>query len=302
MIGFVLLAVMGTAAIGAGIFDLFDDGNDDDNSASNDSGAGGDQGQVLSYEDTDSLGLLSGADGDDTLSGGQDPDLAPGTIDLMAGDDTAVVEHPFGIQVLGGEGDDTLSSTSVGNTLIGGAGNDTLTGIDANDMDGGAGDDVITFDSDVELNDNVAIIDGGTGDDTITVLADAGVDSLDRGGAIITGGEGSDQFDIKLDLLASQNSISEDDGLLETGTARIADFNPDEDAITIEVIRNAETAGRDLSAIGFDQTEVDGVFTTEISMQFEATDTATEAVSYLTIVSSAAFTVDDIGFVNAYVT
>lgn len=299
MIGFVLLAVLGTAVIGAGLFDLFDDDNDNDN----DTGASGsDEGMLLSYEDTDAFGVLSGTGGDDTLPGGQDADLAPGTIDLLAGDDTAVVEQPFGIQVLGGEGDDTLSSTSVGNTLIGGPGDDTLTGIDATNMDGGAGDDVITFDSDVDLNDSAAIIDGGTGDDTITVLADAGVDNLDRGGAIITGGEGSDEFDIKLDLLASQQYIDAEDGLLETSIATIADFNPDEDAIAIEVIRNAETAGRDLSEIGFAQTAQDGVFNTELTLHFEATDTAVEAVSTLWIVSSAAFTVDDIAFVNAYVT
>ncbi|MCF6232676.1 MAG: hypothetical protein L3J36_06220 [Rhodobacteraceae bacterium] len=299
MIEIVLLALLGTAVIGTGLYDFFDDDdNDNDNGGSDGDGVG----QVLTCDDTDDLGLLGGTNGDDILPAGQDGELAPGIIDLMAGDDTAVVEHPFSIEVLGGDGDDTLSSTAVGNTLVGGAGDDILTGIDATNMDGGVGDDVITFDSDVEVNDSAAIIDGGAGNDTINIFADAGVDTLDRGGAIVTGGEGQDEFNIALDLLASQRYLGAKDGLLETRIARIGNFDPDEDAITIEIIRNEETADRDISEMGFEQTEEDGVFTTEVSIYFEATDTAIEAVSAFRIVSSGAFTLNDIGLVNAYVT
>lgn len=193
----------------------------------------------------------------------------------------------------GGEGDDDLSSTAVGNTLEGGVGDDTLTGIDATDMDGGSGDDQITYVSDTGLNDSVAHIDGGEGDDVINILADAGVGHPDRGGAIVTGGSGRDAFNITLDLQNSQEEVNDDDGLLESNIALVTDFGPAEDTLVIEVESDAETADRDVVA-EFDQTEDNGTFTTVLSLIFDETETATQAATTLTAISRSPFTLDKI--------
>lgn len=281
-----LLSLLGSALLGTVVFDWFDD--DDD--GQNDNTPENEMGRELNYDGSD---LLEGTEGDDTLPAGQDESLVPDTINLSGGDDIAVVEDPFAIIVSGGEGDDTLVSTAVGNTLDGGAGNDTLTGIDANSMFGGSGDDQITFDSDVELHSSVARIDGGEGDDTINILADAGVNTADRGGAIVEGGNGSDDFKIVLDLQNSQGEES----ILNTAVARINDFTPSEDTLVIEVARNDETADRDVTA-ELDQTEEDGTYTSLITLTFDETDDATQAKATLTVISNAAFTLDDIQLIG----
>lgn len=281
-----LLSLLGSALLGTVVFDWFDD--DDD--GQNDNTPENEMGRELNYDGSD---LLEGTEGDDTLPAGQDESLVPDTINLSGGDDIAVVEDPFAIIVSGGEGDDTLVSTAVGNTLDGGAGNDTLTGIDANSMFGGSGDDQITFDSDVELHSSVARIDGGEGDDTINILADAGVNTADRGGAIVEGGNGSDDFKIVLDLQNSQGEES----ILNTAVARINDFTPSEDTLVIEVARNDETADIDVTA-ELDQTEEDGTYTSLITLTFDETDDATQATATLTVISNAAFTLDDIQLIG----
>jgi hemolysin type calcium-binding protein len=93
-----------------------------------------------------------------------------------------------GGQWFGGDGDDTLTSTSA--SLTGGEGNDTLTG-SAGTLDGGAGNDV--------LNGNGATaLTGGDGDDTLTSTTatldgGAGNDKLTGGGTTLDGGAGNDQ-------------------------------------------------------------------------------------------------------------
>jgi hypothetical protein len=216
----------------------------------------------------------------------------------MGGNDTAIIEDPLGISVSGGEGDDTLTSTSVGNILSGDNGNDILFGIDANDLYGGAGDDEITFDSDVDLNDRTALVDGGPGDDIINIFADAGIENPDRGGAVVSGGEGSDTFNVTLDLLDMPFEPFGDDGVLETDIVRLSDFNPAEDTITIEIARTDEIDEREISQIDFNQTQTGSEFRTELSLYFEATNAALEAATHFTIISNAPFTQSDITFVN----
>lgn len=295
---FVLLSLLGTALFGALAFDWFDGNDDDQNDEPQpDNEVGNDEpqpdneiGQELSYDGSD---LLEGTEGDDTLPAGQDSNLAPEEISLLGGNDTAIIEDPFDITVSGGEGDDTLSSAAVGNILDGGAGNDILTGIDANSMFGGSGDDQITFDSDVELNSSVARIDGGEGNDTINILADAGVNTADRGGAIVEGGTGADEFNIVLDL---QNSTDEA-SILNTAVARIGDFSPSEDALVIEVDQNGGTIDRDVD-VELNQTEENGTYTSLITLTFGETDNATQATATLTVFSAAPFTLDDIQLIG----
>ncbi|RUS63471.1 hypothetical protein EGN72_04350 [Pseudorhodobacter sp. E13] len=283
-----LLGLLGAAILGTVVFDVF--GKDDSNDTDTDPTPVEEPGEALHF---DGSGTLEGTEGDDTLAAGQDPDLAPETINLFGGDDTATIDVPFDITVNGGAGDDTLTSTNVGNTLNGGDGDDRLSGIDATSMYGGAGNDHITFDSDVELNDSVARIDGGAGDDRIEVFADAGVNTADRGGAFITGGSGSDEFNVVLDLQNSQDDAQ----ILDTQIARIGDFDPNEDSLRIEIERNDATADRGV-VVELEQTEVDGTYTSQITLTFAETAAATEAVATLTVLSDGPFGLADIQLVG----
>ena len=298
MIWYYVLAALGGAALTALIYEWDDDDNESSETAEEDTPEdppSADPGQMLSYTGAP---VLEGGDGDDTLPAGQDSDLAPGTINLLGGNDSAVVEDPFGITVNGGDGDDQLSSTAVGNTLIGGEGNDTLSGIDATNMDGGAGDDEITFEHYTELNSTTASITGGEGNDLIRIEGIAGQDQPDAGGAIIEGGDGSDQFEVVLDLVNSETDLANDDGILESTLARISDFDPAEDTVLIQIDRSEETEDREVE-IGFEQTETaDGGYTTELTLTFAATPSASQAVSTMYIESDTAFTLDDIELVG----
>lgn len=126
-----------------------------------------------------------------------------------------------GGQWFGGEGDDTLTSTSA--SLTGGEGNDTLSG-SAGTLDGGAGDDILsgngastltggdgadtltstagTLDggagNDVLTGNGATAVAGGDGDDTLTSTSatldgGAGADKLSGGGKTLDGGAGNDQ-------------------------------------------------------------------------------------------------------------
>ncbi|MBA2955255.1 hypothetical protein GON03_13025 [Nocardioides sp. MAH-18] len=88
----------------------------------------------------------------------------------------------------GGDGDDTLTSTSA--SLTGGEGNDTLTG-SAGTLEGGAGNDVLT-------GNGATALTGGDGDDsltstTATLDGGAGNDILSGAGKALDGGAGNDQ-------------------------------------------------------------------------------------------------------------
>lgn len=248
------------------------------------------EGQVLAYNGSS---LLEGTEGDDTLPAGQDNSLAPERLDLLGGDDVAVIEEQIGVGVFGGTGNDSLTSTVVANALFGGDGNDTLASIDGNDMYGGAGDDLITFDGDVQLGDMAAHINGGAGNDTINIMQDAGVNHYNLGGAIVEGGEGADVFNYVIDL---QNSV-DDPANLRTFLSPIRDFNPNEDKLSIQVDKSDLTADRDVT-IAMEQTEVNGTFTSVISLTFAGTADTTQAVAQLRVTSNAAFGLEDIQFVN----
>ncbi|WP_127113832.1 hypothetical protein [Shimia sediminis] len=248
----------------------------------------------LAYDGSE---ILEGTEGDDALPADQNPDLSPDVIRLLGGDDSAVVEYPFGTQVFGGEGDDHLVSTAVVNTLDGGAGDDTLEGIDATRLLGGEGDDEITVELHVDLNDQTAVVEGGEGDDSIMVFADAGLDHPDTGGVSLAGGEGADRFELQLTLHNSEDDLQGSDDLLESDIGRIEDFDPAEDALVVSLDRSAESADRDVE-IGFVQSEENGVYTTEVTLTFEATASATRAETSFAILSTAPFAIEDIQFVG----
>lgn len=291
MIGLVLIGLLGTALIGSFAFDWFDgnDGNDEADEEVDTPPV--EEGQLLAYVGSE---LLEGTEGNDTLPAGQDYELAPEVLNLLGGDDTAFIEINDPITVSGGDGDDILTTTGVLNTLEGDEGNDTLTGDDSNLLYGGAGDDVLTFLHGSYDQGEWGVADGGDGDDVINVRADAiTYDTTDFGGVDVIGGSGSDEFNIVYELHENIETIDN----LEGNFVRISDFEPSEDTLVIEVDRNSETADRDVS-VALDQTEDSGTFTSLITLTFDETEDATEAVTTLRVLSASAFTLDEIQLIG----
>lgn len=179
--------------------------------------------------------------------------------------------------------------------LEGGEGDDTLHGIDANNMFGGDGNDDITFDSNVELNSSVARIGGGAGDDTISILTDVGIDTPDRGGAIVSGGDGSDDFEVVMHLQNSQED-ADGSGSLETSIGRITDFDPDEDSLVIELDPDADARSRVFS-VSMEQSEEDGQYSSLLTFTFHPNgnvDDGAEARAFLEVQSASPFDLNDL--------
>ena len=155
----------------------------------NDTLLGGDGNDML-WGDAGDNRLLGGA-GDDTLYGGGQNS---GRNTLLGGDgnDTLITSSTYpsvASSFDGGNGNDRLTGSDGGDTMLGGAGEDTLTGRDGNDqMDGGTEDDLFYGGNG---NDTQS---GGTGDDTLR--GDAGADRLIGGAGAdsLTGGGDADLF------------------------------------------------------------------------------------------------------------
>lgn len=283
-----LLGLLGVALISTFTFD----GVDDDDAAPEKAG------KTLRYDGSDPL---LGTEGNDTLPSGQNPDLAPEIIDLLGGNDTAIVDLEGSMTVRGGDGDDRLTATGIQNILEGGAGNDTLSGDDANQLYGGEGDDVLTFVHGSYDNGDPGTADGGSGDDTITVRSDAILTEeilYNLGGGVdVTGGDGADEINIVYDLEEDFRGYTPTDDTISRGLLRVTDFNPNEDTLVIEVDQGVEGAERNVT-VEMDQTEEDGTYTSLLWMTFEKTSEDEESTNLLTIYSSVPFTLDDIELVG----
>ncbi|KGJ05400.1 hypothetical protein SAMN04487972_106119 [Paracoccus halophilus] len=266
MISWIVLAGFGLAMMGTILSD-----DDDDNESRN--------GEELVYEEG----------GDTTLTGTDGNDIA--TLDQE------------GLTVNGGAGNDTLTSTRLGNVLNGEAGDDYLAGIDSNQLYGGDGDDVIEY-SDPESVDTTAIVDGGAGDDTISVTAATEEDWIygDHGGVRVSGGEGSDDFTLTAEMDDSVPNLPDGwTSTVETGLARITDFNPDEDVLTIRLQAAEGSSEPETPEIEFEQVEPpegEGGYTTTVRLRFADTDNQLETLVRFTIHSDVPFTRDVINFVN----
>ena len=143
--------------------------------------------------------MVSAIDGSDTLMGGEGMDTVDfsevdsGTASVTLTDAMAIERvmagevattangeavTKFGLELMGGDGADTLTGGSMADTIDGGGGNDSLTGGGGDDMImGGDGEDTIL---------------AGAGDDTVMTGDDGGTASGGTGADTITGGDGAD--------------------------------------------------------------------------------------------------------------
>lgn len=112
-------------------------------------------------------------------------------------DSVSVGEVGVPVEVRGGDGNDSLQTSSGDDVLDGGAGNDTLDAGAGNDtLTGGAGDDQLSAgvgDDSVDAGDGTDTVDGDLGDDRID--GGAGADQIDgaAGNDMIHAGDGDDQ-------------------------------------------------------------------------------------------------------------
>ena len=121
---------------------------------------------------------LRGDDGADSIQGG----TGFNDINGNQGDDTVSGQSLVGDWLVGGQGNDLITSHSAGNILYGNLGNDTLSGGTGGEvLRGGQGDDSITAGSGAEWisgdrgNDT---IQAGAGADTFHTFGDAGIDRV----------------------------------------------------------------------------------------------------------------------------
>lgn len=238
-------------------------GTDVDGGAGNDTLSGGEGNDNLRGGDDADTFEVSGTFGNDTIDGGEggnDSDTLDlsglsgpvtvtytgdeaGTItdgvntitftnieNLILTDFDDVVDATFddvGVNIVGGDGDDSILGGSGNDTIDGGVGNDTLEGAGgADSLSGGTGDDAV-------LVGSGDVADGGDGDDTFTV------DTNNIGGGTITivGGEGDetagDTLDFNGELVGGSLVINDPnqsgDGDLNDGT--VVDFGEIESII-----------------------------------------------------------------------
>ncbi len=178
--------------------------------------------------------LLYGGDDNDTLDGGIGDDL------LYGGDSNDILD--------GGAGDDTLEGNLDADILNGGDGDDTLLGGAGTDtLNGGAGNDVIAtdrLDSEAAFNrGSIEIVDGGDGDDRLVFSTEDEV----------TGGEGTDQFELVVVGNEDPAVIEDFDTQTESLTVYYdpADFDDRAPELTLSVDADA-----DLTQVLLDGSEV----------------------------------------------
>ena len=241
MVTFVEDALVSTGGADADIY-LYDPEASGAVAATIDAGGGDDIINLGGQFDRATLvgGQLSGGDGNDTIS-------AVGfssTISGGAGDDSIGVEMGSS-SISGDDGNDVIRAINADTdqtTVDGGAGNDTLDGTGSNNilLSGAAGDDVIVTDGRVAIGTGFVLgADGGAGNDTLTHSVEVfPLLPQDQAfaGATLTGGEGTDRFEILLTTGSGSFEASADDPLVfENEAAVVTDFEPGIDQIVVEL-------------------------------------------------------------------
>lgn len=250
---------------------------------------------------------ITGTDGNDTLVAvprtSEEVELLDQTtlIDMGAGDDVVEISEYYGGRtVLGGEGDDSITSFGEGLLIEGGEGDDTIHVGSADQVLGGAGDDLLTFVTPSAYYNVEAVLDGGEGDDTIRIDETFGGEreTGDASGIsdIFLGGSGNDTFELNLTLndYGDENPTSPDHSSL-----RLDDFTAGEDVLIINVDRSEDEGGRELLSTEIERQSftVDGE-TTEYAvlvMTFAATENDPTAIARVRF-NDPDVTLDDVIF------
>lgn len=293
------LLLLGTGLMGLMVIDGFGDDTESE------------EGETLEFDGSETL---TGTEGDDTLASDQDDALAPETIELLGGNDSAEVST-LGIDIYGGAGDDILTSTAQWGSLNGGDGNDTLTasnqgvvlyggdgddilsGVDTNALYGGDGDDTLILDGATPVAEDSEIADGGAGDDTFYITETVGDDWPLNNNTAIVGGEGNDSFNVEL-LLENGVSDYDEDGEVHSDTVSFVDFDPDEDSLVIELTPEEGAEDRDTTLTFSYDTDEDGTVTTTLNFAFSATEDSVASTAEMVIKSDVEITANDITLVG----
>ena len=216
---------------------------------------------------------------------------------VLAGDGDDLVSYPGNdsITIEGGAGDDTLTAPGDDITLLGQAGNDVLSGGHASQMFGGDGNDRLSLDITDGFHDTAANLDGGAGDDTLSALADLGDGSSAHSYGVLTGGEGSDTFNVTLNLVSDTFSNTPSDDLLEQRINLILrDFNPSEDVLNIQIDRAEGGEGRDMTSAEIIRDDTGNV---TLMMNFAAAGVHPAVQTTMNLGTNPDITLDDITFI-----
>ena len=293
-----VVVTLGSGGVTIDDIELVEDTDGDAGDDPNDDPGDGDQpGEIIVDED----GNLTGTDGDDTVNDtGEDGDVTdtnPVTADLGAGDDVAIDgDNPDWMpeEISGGDGNDQLASETFGVVLNGDAGDDVLSGVGASQLFGGEGEDTLTMDLAYGLNDTAGVAEGGDGNDQLNILTEIVKDPLpDFSSVLATGGDGSDVFNVVIQTPTTDDFDPEDlplPDLVESPSGVvIADFNPEEDTLSIEL--------DDGTVAPFDVVEIrnDAVTnSTIVDLFFEGSETFPRIVTSIRLVDAPDISVEDV--------
>lgn len=240
--------------------------------------------------------------------------ISSNTIDGGAGDDTILANGYWVVE--GGAGDDEITIFNGASTVHGGEGNDSITGDSANtdhsQFFGGGGDDTIdsgpmnNFDvfggegNDIIMTSELANggsgywaqADGGEGDDRL--VHDASTNYQGDAGLFLTGGEGSDSFEISFSEASEYDDNSDEDSTLPivSGLVAIVDFEVGVDQLQINVMISDNDYT--VASAQLDENAVAGL--TKVTVAYDhPTNTSREMVITL---KGTGITWDDITFVG----
>lgn len=225
------LMIIGPLLLGWGLYELFNDDDDNSNNGSDD------QNQNNTPSDGPNLligndegNLISGQGGNDTIEGRGGNDTLHGDsgfdqIDGQAGDD----------RLFGGEGKDTVNGGAGNDIVFGGVWNDVLSGgVDDDILSGDKGNDQVSGDAG---NDTLF---GGIGSDTLSggagndyLMGGAGADTID-------GGEGNDTI-VGINLTDTNKALD--------GVAGKLDSYADFDAAKAALAKALEGTNSELATI-----------------------------------------------------
>lgn len=251
------LVIGGILALALG-FTIFDD--DDDEATA----------QPEPEPEMDDEGRLTGTDGDDAIAYSDEDDPYPTEIHAGAGDDS--VSLTLGVDTYGEAGNDVIAIDFLySGTVDGGDGGDVidLGGAVRSDVHGGDGNDSISlFDRAVDEPNR---IDAGAGDDVVHISKDPSLSSDWNHTTDIALGGGADSLQIDY---RDGNTAP---GQAGSGTsAEIADFDPAEDILTINIAEN------DPSFLSYEVFERNG--NSEVVLTYRGVGADEEATEYQALV------------------